>query len=163
MCKAGFDSGNARRGETICTGVKHVYIKINLLLFCWLDLRSHKVNAYDDAQWTQLHKHSQRLWWSFMAEVALTCWVEIPSPTCHVYFSCALLFYLMYNTPAFSLYCEGCLRPLDLGANTFWEALQWEFEMMHINYSYPGIHQSCALHIISKFEGTSFNSRLSFC
>lgn len=54
----------------------------------------------------------------------LTCWVEIPGPTRHVYLSCALLFYFMYNMPEFSLYCEGCTRPLDLGANTFWEALQ---------------------------------------
>lgn len=82
-----------------------------------------------------------------MAEIVLTCWVEIPGPTCHVYLSCALLFYFMYNMPEFSLYCEGWSRPLDLGANTFWEALQWEFQMMPINYSYPGIHQSCALNI----------------
>lgn len=50
--------------------------------------------------------------------------VEFPGPTRHVYLSCALLFYFMYNMPEFSLYCEGCWRPLDLGANTFWEALQ---------------------------------------
>lgn len=80
-----------------------------------------------------------------MACIVLICRVEISSPTCHVYLSCALLFYSMYNTPGFSLYCEGCWRPLDLDANTFWEALQWEFEMMAINYSYPGIHQSRAL------------------
>ena len=97
-----------------------------------------------------------------MAEIVLTCWVETPGPTCHVYLSCALLFYFMYNMPEFSLYCEGCSRPLDLGANTFWEALQWEFEMMPINYSYPGIHQSCALNIFLSLKALVSTPALPF-
>lgn len=97
-----------------------------------------------------------------MAEIVLTCRVEIPGPTCHVYLRCALLFYFMYNMPEFSLYCEGCSRPLDLGANTFWEALQWEFEMMPINYSYPGIHQSCALNIFLSLKALVSTPLLHF-
>ena len=131
------------RVRKIFTGVKHGYIKITLLrTFLVMTDFERRENDVQRVHFTQHRKGFDKSPWQ---KRVLTYWVKIPGPTCHVYLNCALLLYFMYNMPDFSWYCEGCLRPLDLGANMVWEAVQWEFEMMPINHSYPGIHETCAL------------------